>query len=357
MPAADALLSFSDMTAPSWDFRRGPAAARILVELAADHGVRAPESLAGTGLGERDLHDPDTQIEALQELAIARNLIRQIGDRPGLGVEAGCRYTLGSLGVWGFALMTSPTVRDLLRLGTHYAALSFAFIHPVYDETAGRARVVLEDEEIPEDVRDFFVERELAKLATLMPVVLGPFDGIAFETRFDGARAAPLAAAIPGLRAGRPSHALSVPAALLAYPLPQADRDAARALEEQCRELMDRRRRLTGVASRVRAQLLARPGELIDMAALAKEMAIDERTLRRHLAAEGTSFRAIADDVRAALAHELLTTARLTVEETARHLGYHDAAGFSRAFRRWTGTTPGALRGSAGPMRGSRVPA
>jgi AraC-like DNA-binding protein len=80
------------------------------------------------------------------------------------------------------------------------------------------------------------------------------------------------------------------------------------------------------------------------MARVAAELAIDERTLRRHLSAEGTSFRALADEVREALAHELLTTAGLTVEETAQRLGFHDAAGFSRAFRRWTGTTPGSLR-------------
>lgn len=343
-------MSFPDMsaqTSPSWDFRRGPAAARILVELGADHGVAASACLAGTGITAATLHDPETPIEAGQELAVARNLIARLGDRPGLGAEAGRRYTIGSLGIWGFALMTSPSLQDMLRLGTHYAALSFAFIRPRYEEDGREALVVLDDAEIPADVRAFFVERELAKLATLTPLVLGELARVVrFETTFAGARGAALRAALPAaaIETGCERHVLAVPRARLADPLPQADIDAARALEQQCSELLDRRRRLTGVAGRVRALLLARPGEPPDMDRVAQDLCIDQRTLRRWLAGENTSFRLLSDEVRETLAVELLTTAGLTVEEVAGRLGYHDAAGFSKAFRRWTGATPGSYR-------------
>src|SRR4051794_27236508 len=149
MSRADALLSLEDM--PSWDFRRGPAAARILVELGADHGLTPQQCLAGTGLAPAALADPDTVVEAGQELAIARHLITRVGDRPGLGVEAGRRYTIGSLGVWGFALLTSPNVGELLRVGTHYAALSFAFIRPRMVEGPDETRVIFDDADIPQD--------------------------------------------------------------------------------------------------------------------------------------------------------------------------------------------------------------
>jgi AraC-like DNA-binding protein len=333
-------------TGPSWDFRRGPAAARILVELGADHGLSPVACLAGTGLSPRDLDDPDTVVEAGQELAIARHLIAHLGDRPGLGVQAGQRYTIGSLGVWGFALLTSPTVRDLLRLGTHYAALSFAFIRPRYEEHDRDALVILDDAEIPADARAFFVERELAKLATLLPVVLGALGRHGrLEAALDGARGAALKAAFPAvdIRTGCAQHVVAYPRARLDAPLPQADPSAARDLEAQCHALLDRRRRLSGTAARVRARLLAHPHQLADMHTVAAELHIDERTLRRHLADEGTTFRALADEIRQTLAIELLTTARLTVDEVAHRLGYHDAAGFTRAFKRWTGTTPGSL--------------
>jgi AraC-like DNA-binding protein len=347
-------MSLSDMsvamaqTRPSWDFRRGTAGARILVELARDRGIGAEHVLAATGLTAPELADPDALIEAGQELAIARNLLAALGNQPGLGVEAGQRYTIGSLGIWGFALLTCPTVGDLLRLGTHYAALSFAFIHPRYELIDGGARVVLEDHEIPEDVRAFFVERELAKLSTLAPVVQDSLDGFSLETRFDGVRGRMMRERLPylPLHVGREVHAL-VCRKPLDEPLPQSDQVTALALEHGCQELIDRRRRVGAFATRVRARLLVRPREMAEMDEIASELGVDERTLRRRLSAEGTSFRALVNDVRETLATELLTTGGLTVEGTAERLGYHDASGFSRAYTSWTGRRPGAVHRTA----------
>ena len=63
------------------------------------------------------------------------------------------------------------------------------------------------------------------------------------------------------------------------------------------------------------------------------------RSLRRHLDAEGTSFRQLLEEAREALAEEMLTSG-LTVEQTARRLGYNEPGSFSHAFRRWTGIRP-----------------
>jgi AraC-like DNA-binding protein len=75
---------------------------------------------------------------------------------------------------------------------------------------------------------------------------------------------------------------------------------------------------------------------------IAAERHVSPRTLHRQLAAERTSYRALADEVRYTIAAELLTNARLGVNQVAERLGYADAASFTRAFKRWTGHTPGA---------------
>ncbi|MEV6715246.1 helix-turn-helix transcriptional regulator [Lentzea sp. NPDC051208] len=75
---------------------------------------------------------------------------------------------------------------------------------------------------------------------------------------------------------------------------------------------------------------------------IAARLHLSARTLRRHLAAEGTSLRHLVDESRRVQAIELMTLHRLTVEQISLRLGYADAATFIRAFRRWTGTTPGA---------------
>lgn len=79
------------------------------------------------------------------------------------------------------------------------------------------------------------------------------------------------------------------------------------------------------------------------MVDIASELGVDERTLRRRLTAEGTSYRALLDEVRATLAGELLGSG-LTVEETARRLGYSETSAFTHAHTRWHGGPPSSRR-------------
>lgn len=84
----------------------------------------------------------------------------------------------------------------------------------------------------------------------------------------------------------------------------------------------------------------------LGMREAAKTLGLSERTLRRRLDAEGTSFRERLDQVRRSRALELL--AHEEVGPVARSLGFVDSRSFQRAFRRWTGVTPGAYkRGTA----------
>jgi AraC-like DNA-binding protein len=93
----------------------------------------------------------------------------------------------------------------------------------------------------------------------------------------------------------------------------------------------------------VRTRLIRDPGQLPSMAQIAREFCITERTLHRRLAAEHTSYRALVDEVGVTLASALLESG-LTVEETARQLGYSETAAFTRAFIRWAGEPPSKRR-------------
>jgi AraC-like DNA-binding protein len=72
-----------------------------------------------------------------------------------------------------------------------------------------------------------------------------------------------------------------------------------------------------------------------------------ERTVRRQLGAEGTSFRKIEQQVRRERAEALLAEPGLTLTEIATSLGYWSESGFVRAFRRWHDTTPGRWRSAS----------
>ncbi|HQR54865.1 MAG TPA: AraC family transcriptional regulator [Burkholderiaceae bacterium] len=84
-----------------------------------------------------------------------------------------------------------------------------------------------------------------------------------------------------------------------------------------------------------------------DAASVADLFSISERTLRRRLADEGSTFHALVAESRLVVALQLLESTRMPVSEIAASLRYGDVTAFSRAFRKWTGMPPGAWRQSA----------
>jgi len=100
-----------------------------------------------------------------------------------------------------------------------------------------------------------------------------------------------------------------------------------------------------GLLAQVRSILLSRLDEgRPSVKQVALEIRVGPRTLQRKLRARGTSFRRLlAATYRMQAARELVNPS-LTVAEVASRLGFSDPGNFSRAFRRWTGTSPGAFR-------------
>lgn len=89
-------------------------------------------------------------------------------------------------------------------------------------------------------------------------------------------------------------------------------------------------------------------GMLVDgtpkIAAVAEAMGASVRTLQRRLAEIGTTFSDIVEGAKMASANQLVGQSDCTLTEIAHELGYSDQAHFTRAFRRWTGVSPGVFR-------------
>ena len=69
-------------------------------------------------------------------------------------------------------------------------------------------------------------------------------------------------------------------------------------------------------------------------------------SLQRQLKNEGATYRQILEDTREVLAQQLVRERRYSLSQIAYLLGFSDQANFSRAFKRWTGTTPTSYRSS-----------
>lgn len=77
---------------------------------------------------------------------------------------------------------------------------------------------------------------------------------------------------------------------------------------------------------------------------IARDLGHSRQTLYRRLKAEGTTYERLLDGVRRRQALRLLREQGASVKEAAYRLGYSEPAAFSRAFKRWTGTSPGEMR-------------
>ncbi|MDR3417589.1 MAG: AraC family transcriptional regulator [Nevskia sp.] len=331
----------------NWDFQRGIASMQLQAQLGLEHGLPLSACLEGTGLSEVALADPAAVVGAHQELALVRNLVRHLGHVPGLGLEAGTRYHFTAYGILGFAIISSPDFRSAIEVALRYLNLTYAFIHIYAEPAPDEMRLVMDDRAVPEDVRQYLLERDASAAMLLQREMF----------------AAPLAPRRLSLRGPRPSYAarfrelfgveaefgaerneVALDAAVLHAPLPQANASSRRMAEEQCLKLLAARKARAGVAARVRDSILRHPGRMPDMDAVAAELLLTPRTLRRRLLEEGTSYKALADEVRETLAEELLTTAQLSVEQIADRLGYSEAASFIHAFKRWKGKPPHRYR-------------
>jgi AraC-like DNA-binding protein len=142
--------------------------------------------------------------------------------------------------------------------------------------------------------------------------------------------------------------ALIFPAVMLERRLMDADPRQFRSLEAQAQARADfslvfRLRRTLGTL------LLARAASGDEVAKL---LSMHHRTLNRRLRAEGTTFQKVLDEVRFEAACQLLDTASISITEIAVALGYTEPSAFTRAFRRWSGTTPLERRRRSQGVRG-----
>ncbi|MEJ7688404.1 MAG: AraC family transcriptional regulator [Variovorax sp.] len=109
--------------------------------------------------------------------------------------------------------------------------------------------------------------------------------------------------------------------------------------------LQYRRDRLLG--QQVRELLRAHGREVATAEALASLLNLSARTLHRQLLDEGVSLQALKDQVRHEQAAEQLRRTERPIKQIALAVGFQNEKSFSRAFRAWSGVTPGAFRRGA----------
>lgn len=334
-----------------WGFLRGPASTRLLLEFGAERGVDAPQLLAGSGLELGQLTDPNAVVSAAQELRVVENLLRQLRNPPGLGLEVGLRYRLSTFGMWGYALMSCPTFGAALEMSLRFLPLTYAYSLIVPRQENERVVLDFSEPDFRPGLRRFLVERDMAAAAALQGQIGGEgFALLSFELKAGRGRihaSSPAIDAVAGATPmyDAPGYALSFHRRYLDLKLPQADPTNVVMCEQACVQLMDSRRAHLGTAKIIEHYLGASvPSAIPTLASFARLTNTSARTLKRRLQQEGTSFREVVARSRAHTAAELVRDPARPLTAIAERLGYADLSCFSQAFKRWHGVSPSTYR-------------
>lgn len=324
-----------------------PHKVAILVDLLAEEGVPAGQVLAGSGISGGAVLDPATRISVRQLLAVFRNALRLSRD-PAIALRAGKRIRITHFGLYGYALLSSPTPMHAIDFALKYRALTAPAIGLSFERRRNTAvwsfaDILGLDEELLRFVLEFQLATQLSLHRDVLGTSLEPLEILVTH-------AAPSHAGSYGELLGRTPRfgqavsELRFDARWLDQKLAYGNPITAALAGETCDRLLAELRAQSGMAGQVWAILLEHPGRFPDMEDVSQRLNVTSRTLRRKLMAEGTSYQKLLSDVRRQLAIDYLQRTRMSVDDIAASLGFSDAANFRHAFKRWTRKQPSSFR-------------
>jgi AraC-like DNA-binding protein len=316
------------------------------VELVRRWGITAEELLEGTGLTIETLADPRMRVSIPTIVQILERA-RELTGEPAYGYYLGIQMRISAHGSLGAAASVSRTMREAIELAIRFTPIL---------TTALSLRLRVEGDDasfIVEEHADFGAARDSILLAVMMGMRqigssmtrqnLSGYLDLAMPPTAYHARLARIA---PRIRFDQPVHRLFFNASRLDLPYSMHDPVGLKVAREQCERILGALGQTPKVTARVQTILNGDQGGLPTLEEVASQLHVSARTLKRQLAAEGTSFSQIEDEERRERALFLLASPTLSLKDIADRLGYANLANFSRAFHRWTGKTPGEHRSS-----------
>jgi AraC-like DNA-binding protein len=322
------------------------------IGLLRDLGIPPSDILPRIGLTEADVESPSTLVSVDQILTFYCEIISR-APYPALAYQAGLRFHLTTYGMYGLAILSSKTLRQALNIAMKYRQLSTTFVSFSFDPGGPLARWTLTPVPHPRmqgQLYQFVVRLSIGIFVALHRDLMGPdFPFASFGLTFE-----PTPEVVQGLEPFEGAtfertaeNQVCFDSALLNHETQMGSPAVNRMLIEICEaELVQLRKRL-GVSGQVHDEIIKNGCKRIGIGPIARRLNFTERSLRRRLEAEATSYREIHDELQLQAAVRYLRDTRMTIEDIAESLGFSDAANFRRAFRRWTDRTPQEYRTAA----------
>lgn len=321
-----------------------------LVEVLSELGCSVAPVFAAAGLAEHELGDREASVPLSQYLAGVEEAV-QNNAIPDLGFRVGEHTTPLEHGVLGYALLSSPTLRDCMQRYVRFQYLQGPLLTISFSESGTTAELKATPRRgrwhmSPLALR-YIVQEWLVGWNQWCQIIgrTGSFfehvrlgypsneqrrnyeDHLGCTVSFDNAETTAIFS----------SKRLNLP-------LEYADESIAALCNVQCERLLEVLNLRAGLVAEIHRQLVNRPGQVPNMDDMAKSLYIGTRTLRRRLKDEKTSYQQVVAEFRVAMAKRYLGETTLPANEVAILVGYSDPANFYRTFRRETGQTPKQYR-------------
>ncbi len=300
-----------------------------------------------------DRLDPTALMDRTQELTILTDLFASV-EEPALGLKLGKGFGLAGYGPYSMLLMTAMNTYEACKVGVHYQQLTYILGELTLDLKSSTTTLNIHPQMIPQPIFRYMVDRDISgalKLIEDMALSVGesleiievwfpypePSDITPYQERFKCK-----------VMFGQPMGRIIVNNAHLNVPFPQANNLAFEHYRRQCDEQLTQQNRFSADLPGQVAQYLGLfSHKFPSIKDICRCFNIPERTLRRRLSQDETSYQKLLDQVREAKADHLLLQTTHSIESIAHKLGYAEPAAFNHAFQRWTGQTPSSYRKGA----------
>lgn len=323
---------------------------RGMIHFGVSRGLSRAAILGASGIEQKTLDDPDGRIGRSQVACVWRYIADAIDD-PALPLSVIQALPYGTYDVLDYAFATSQTVAEGVGVVQRYLRLFIEMaeleIEERGDETVIWYQLLNDEDGLERYSSEFTFGLLVSRLRQCADHANANPEWVAFshESKADPA----IYEAWYGcpVRFGAAANRLALATDLYRAPMLTADPGLHSVMERHAQVLLEQTPALDAIDVLVRRELyqMFTGGESqpsIDD--VGRRLGMSGRTLQRKLSDQDTNFARLLDETRYELALRFLDDESVSIGEVGFLLGFSEPSAFNRAFRRWSGDTPGALR-------------
>jgi AraC-like DNA-binding protein len=334
------------------EFTIAAGTTRALIELAVAKGASRKTLTERSEIDPSKLQDQDNRVPFAKYVALMR-AGKELCRDPALALHFGEAFDFEDLSIVGLIGMASETMAEAFEQLSRYARLA------VEVDCSGTDRFILKRiagqlwiVDTRRNANDFpeLTESTFARMVCSFRRAFGEphflkavhvtHPAPAYRAEYDRVLRLPVVFESD-------KNALLADDALLTWRNPNASRYVFGILSAHAEELLKRLERSKSTRGQVESLLMPtlHTGEA-NMITIANKLGLSRQTLFRKLKTEGVTFEKVLDELRHTMALYYLRGRQVSVNETAYLVGFSEPAAFSRAFKRWTGSSPRVMLAS-----------